>query len=255
VLATANVTTQLELMALGPRLRAAVSSEPDPVVTDLPRLADDPDVQRLTQRKAELRRARDARQALLEVRAIDRELRGVTMSQKGPRADLLRERRLKLLELLPAPAVAQPVAVEVGLHASVVAALRLLSGEKRPEPEDSAAETVRLTDELRVFETAMRQLDYELDEIREARSADVARRLWDQHREILLSKWKAAVALVQATATERQLIAQMISRGYSPMPGILLSPRLAAADALGDMSRPDSPIGLYQSALQLAGVL
>lgn len=243
-------------MAL-PRLRSTTnggSSEPDPVV-DLPRLADDPEVIRLTELKNTLCRARDARDALLQIRSIDAQLRGGGTSQRGPRADFLRERRLALLASLPGPSEARPARDDDGLHPDIRLGLRLTRGEQLPEDPDSSGEAARLQREMSAIDAAMRLVDGQFDELRAERSADIARDLWEQHRSILQSKFQAAMALCAASAAERAMIAAMINAGYQPCPGVLMSPKLAAADALGDVERADSPICRYRQALELAGVL
>jgi hypothetical protein len=255
VIATGHA--QRDAMALAARLRSAVNgnSDPDPVVS-LPRLADDPEVIRLNERKAVLRRAYAAREALLQIRSIDNDLRGVASSSKGPRADILRERRVTLLATLPQPTEAQSVpGDEVGLHPDVLVGLRVMRGQKLPEASDSTGETTRLQREMNALAAAIRQTDGELDQLREDRSMAVARELLDQHRAVLRSKFQAAMALCQAAATERQLVVAMINAGYTTQPGILMSPRLDAADALGSTARADSPICRYRDALEMAGVL
>jgi hypothetical protein len=246
-------------LSVASRLRFSTtngSTEPDPVLGDLPKLADDPEVIRLTERMTILRRAHAARQALLHIRSIDNELRHGTTSPRGPRADMMRARRATLLASLPTPAEAHPVSDDdAGLHPSVSAAMRLVRGEKLPAPADSAAETTRLTDEMNVLAAAIRQVDGEFDQVREDRSAAVAHSLLEQYRSVLRSKFQAAMALCQASAAERAMIATMIQAGYTMQPGILLSPRLDAEVALGSPARADSPIARYRAALELAGVL
>ena len=109
---------------------------------------------------------------------------------------------------------------------TVVAAMRLVRGEQHPPPLDNAAESARLSDEMNCIDRAIRQCDAELDELRADRSAAIARSLLEQHHRILQSKFRAAMALCQASTAERTLIVAMIrlatrcSRAfYSPEAG------------------------------------
>ena len=249
-------------MALASRLRQTISNvtadEPDPIAPHIKPLADDPEHKRLTELLRELRAGLTVRRMREEIAAIDGALRSVTLSQRGEQAQRLHDRRQTLLAALPklrAVDSEAPLPAAADVHPDVAAAFRLLRGERLPARQDDPLERARLAREILQFEAAERETGRQLDELREERSAEIARQLLPQHREILRSKMDALLAVAAAAAAERQLLAEMIKAGYVLQPGILMSPPCAPANLVGSIDHHDSAVNTFRRALSMAGVL
>jgi hypothetical protein len=249
-------------MALASRLRQSISSviadEPEPIA-HIPPLADDPEHKRLTELLRELRAGLTVRRMQEELVVIDNVLRSGDImpghSQQAARSLARRETLLAALPKLRAVDSDAPLSPAAGVHPDVATAFRLLRGERLQARQDDPEARTRLAREILQFEAAIRAVDRQLDELREERSAEIARQLLPQHREILRSKMDALLAVAAAASAERQLLSEMIQAGYTLQPGIMMSPPCAPASLVGTPDNHDSAVATYRRALSMAGVL
>jgi hypothetical protein len=213
----------------------------------------DPECQRLSAQLHQLQRGIDEREQTLELYSIQTELSANTTLATGERKRRLRERETALKARLPGPK-AKPTQVD-GIDPIVAAGLRLAAGEMMPAPHDESAHKAQLRTELQQIQAALRLVSAQFDELRTARSAELAERLLPQQRAILRSKLDAALALSAACASERSLIAEVLVQGYEHCAGILTSPPLDGAARLGAATEWDSQVATYRRTLETLKVV
>lgn len=227
---------------------------PEPLLPKLPPFSEHAGAVALSAQTAILRRLLEEREARVQYYSWQREKEGGIGSWSGQKKAFVEERMANLREAM-GPGKAEPPISSDGVHPDVRAALLLAEGAALPERHDREADTARLKTEIEQIKRAQAIVAEEYDALRHEMSGAVYRQHLAQQRAVLVSKFEAAMALVTAVSTERQMIAEMLQAGYAHLPDIWTSPPLRGAAMLGTTQEWDSEISTFRRTLQQLGVI
>jgi hypothetical protein len=227
---------------------------PEPLLPKLPPFSEHAGAVALTAQTGILRRLLEEREARVQYYAWQREKEGGVGTWSGQKKAFVEERMASLREAM-GPGKAEPPVSTDGIHPDVREALALAEGGALPERHDREADTARLKVEIEQIKRALQIVGGEYSALRDEMSVAVYRQYVDQQRAVLVSKFEAAMGLVTAVSTERQMIAEMLNAGYVHLPDIWLSPPLRGAAMLGTTSEWDSEISTFRRTLQQLGII
>ena len=191
------------------------------------------------------------------MRQIDREADALRVEdhlarQPGDaRAPMMRERLKQLRSDTGRPAAP---ASSSDMPASVSAALELLHGTRAPR-RDRRAALRQLEEDRAVIHEGIIAQTVVVDSLRDELSTALARRLTDQHRELVLAQYRAAQSLSAATAAEMALRREVTAAGFIWKPELLPAPVLRSALLVGTESDFDSEISRTRRQLEELKIL
>jgi hypothetical protein len=198
------------------------------------------------------------------LRQIDREADALrvedyleNISNKGirdPRAPIL-QKRVKEHRAASGREKAAEAAPSANPVSAVDVALDLVRAGRRTTRRDRTGAVAQLENDRVVVREGIFAQQAVVDDLRGKISFEVAQRLKESHRELILAQYRAAQALAAATDAEREFRRQVSSAGYSWRADITPALTLRAALILGSEAAWDSEISRARRVLEELKVL
>jgi hypothetical protein len=144
---------------------------------------------------------------------------------------------------------------ETSAPPEVLAAIRIMQGDRPEKPASTAAEIEALLERRTVIQAGLMVQAEIVAELRAQRSHEVARQNRDQHREVLLQCYLAAQTLSRLLIEETAFRQAMTAGGYLAMPHAFPAPYLRVLAILGNEARFDSGLAQFRRQLEAEGIL